>query len=55
MYRYSVRIICRHCSRAKVVRPRGLCWSCFYKPGGRDKEGRQSCKHVESVTDLCCS
>jgi len=25
--------ICRHCSRSKVNRPRGLCWSCYYTPG----------------------
>lgn len=23
---------CRHCSKAKASRPRGLCWSCFYTP-----------------------
>lgn len=28
--------ICRHCGKAKVNRPRGLCWSCFYRPGVRD-------------------
>jgi hypothetical protein len=29
---------CRHCQRpeAKVNRPRGLCWHCYYKPGVRD-------------------
>jgi len=30
-------MICRHCSRAKVNRPRGLCWTCYYKPGVRDQ------------------
>ena len=25
--------ICRHCSKCKVNRPRGLCWSCYYTPG----------------------
>ena len=29
-------IICRHCEKSKVNRPRGLCWSCYYKPGVRD-------------------
>lgn len=29
--------ICRHCRAAKVCRPRGLCWSCFYTPGVRDQ------------------
>jgi hypothetical protein len=28
--------ICRHCGRNKVVRPRGLCWGCYYRPGVRD-------------------
>ena len=21
---------CRHCGKAKVSRPRGLCWKCYY-------------------------
>ncbi|VTS05429.1 hypothetical protein [Tuwongella immobilis] len=29
-------MICRHCNRAKVNRPRGLCWSCYYTPGVKD-------------------
>ena len=29
--------ICRHCGRAKVNRPRGLCWTCYYKPGVSDQ------------------
>ena len=28
---------CRHCGRAKVNRPRGLCWSCYYTHGVRDR------------------
>lgn len=27
---------CRHCGHPRVNRPRGLCWSCYYKPGLRD-------------------
>ena len=27
---------CRHCGKARVNRPRGLCWSCYYRPGVRD-------------------
>jgi hypothetical protein len=30
-------MLCRHCGRAKVNRPRGLCWSCYYTPGLRDR------------------
>jgi len=32
-----MNMICRHCGRAKVNRPRGLCWSCYYAPGVRDR------------------
>lgn len=28
--------ICRHCSKSKVNRPRGLCWGCYYTPGVKD-------------------
>lgn len=28
--------VCRHCSKCKVNRPRGLCWSCYYTPGVKD-------------------
>lgn len=24
---------CRNCRKAKVCRPRGLCWRCYYTPG----------------------
>src|SRR5437660_3820538 len=27
---------CRHCQKAPVNRPRGLCWACYYTPGVRD-------------------
>jgi hypothetical protein len=29
-------MLCRHCQRSQVNRPRGLCWSCYYSPGVRD-------------------
>ncbi|HKI34637.1 MAG TPA: hypothetical protein VKA46_22465 [Gemmataceae bacterium] len=29
-------MICRHCNRVPANRPRGLCWSCYYKPGVRE-------------------
>src|SRR4051812_23544821 len=29
-------MLCRHCEKAPVNRPRGLCWSCYYTPGVRD-------------------
>jgi hypothetical protein len=28
-------MLCRHCGRNRVNRPRGLCWSCYYTPGLR--------------------
>jgi hypothetical protein len=28
---------CRHCQTAKAVRPRGLCFRCYYSPGVRDQ------------------
>lgn len=29
-------MLCRHCQRSLVSRPRGLCWSCFYTPEVRE-------------------
>ena len=29
-------MLCRHCKKTKANRPRGLCWSCYYKPGVRE-------------------
>lgn len=23
---------CRHCSRCRVLYPRGLCWTCYHQP-----------------------
>lgn len=30
------RLLCRHCQKKKVNRPRGLCWACYYRHGVRD-------------------
>jgi hypothetical protein len=30
-------MICQHCHRSPANRPRGLCWSCYYKPGVREQ------------------
>jgi len=30
-------MLCRHCHLTRVSRPRGLCWSCFYSPGVRER------------------
>ena len=29
-------LICRHCGKGKVNRPRGLCWTCYYTDGVKD-------------------
>lgn len=28
-------MLCRHCKKVRSNRPRGLCWSCYYKPAVR--------------------
>jgi hypothetical protein len=30
-------MLCRHCQRVQSNRPRGLCWSCYYTPGVRER------------------
>ena len=30
-------MICLHCHNRPVSRPRGLCWTCYYQPGVRDR------------------
>jgi hypothetical protein len=32
----ELSMLCRHCGKIPPSRPRGLCWSCYYKPGVRD-------------------
>jgi hypothetical protein len=29
-------MLCQHCQRGIISRPRKLCWACFYTPGIRD-------------------
>jgi hypothetical protein len=29
-------MMCRHCNQVRANRPRGLCWSCYSKPGVRE-------------------
>jgi hypothetical protein len=40
-------MLCRHCGVCSVSRPRGLCWSCYYAPGIRE---RYPAKYVLSAT-----
>jgi hypothetical protein len=30
-------MLCKHCGHVPPNRPRGLCWSCYYRPGIRDQ------------------
>jgi hypothetical protein len=30
-------MLCRNCNRVPSNRPRGLCWSCYYRPGVRER------------------
>ncbi len=30
-------MMCRHCNHSRSNRPRGLCWSCYYAPGVRER------------------
>ncbi len=30
-------MLCRHCQKTKSNRPRGLCWTCYYTPGIRER------------------
>ena len=30
-------MVCRHCRRHAANRPRGLCWTCYYTPGVRER------------------
>src|SRR5437660_1427365 len=30
-------MLCRHCGQRPSNRPRGLCWTCYYTPGVRDR------------------
>jgi hypothetical protein len=32
----SMSVSCKNCGRAKVNRPRGLCWTCYYAPGVKE-------------------
>lgn len=34
--------ICRHCAKANVNRPRGLCWACYYTSGVKEQYPSES-------------
>jgi ribosomal protein L37E len=35
-------MLCRHCGRSPINRPRGLCWRCYYTPQVRRLYPRRS-------------
>ena len=47
-----MRRLCRHCLRTKSNRPRGLCWSCYYSPGVRDRYPSTSIYARRGVADF---
>ena len=46
-------MICRHCQKSKVNRPRGLCWSCYYRPGVREHYPSTSKYARRGVGNFC--
>jgi hypothetical protein len=46
-------MLCRHCQKVKSNRPRGLCWSCYYRPGVREKYPSTSKFARRGVHDFC--
>ena len=46
-------MICRNCNRSKVNRPRGLCWSCYYRPGVREQYPSTSKFARRGVGNFC--
>jgi hypothetical protein len=46
-------MMCRHCNKVKSNRPRGLCWSCYYTPGVREKFPSTSKFARRGVSDFC--
>ena len=42
-------MICRHCRRRPANRSRGLCWTCYYRPGVRE---RYPCRAKQCATAI---
>lgn len=42
---------CRHCHRNPIGRPRGLCWSCYYAPGVRERYPISQSKYAKRGVD----
>jgi hypothetical protein len=48
-----MRPVCRCCAKSRVNRPRGLCWSCYYRPGVRERFPSTS-KYARRGVGLFC-
>lgn len=52
--KYARRGPCSHCGRVAGLRPRRLCWPCYYAPGVRDQhpkeDVRMNCRGVGNIT-----
>ena len=46
-------MLCRHCQKTRSNRPRGLCWSCYYTPGVREKYPSTSKFARRGVGNFC--
>jgi hypothetical protein len=46
-------VLCRHCQKSSVNRPRGLCWSCYYTPGVRELYPSTSKFARRGVANFC--
>lgn len=44
--------VCKHCRKSKVNRPRGLCWTCYYTPGVKDRYEPTSAKGRRGVPNF---
>lgn len=46
--------LCRHCCRKRANRPKGLCWTCYYAPGVKERYGHIApCGRRSDVPDFC--
>lgn len=47
------RPACSHCDKRPVQRPRGLCWTCYYTPGVRERYTSGSRYAKRGVSNGC--
>ena len=46
----AIKPLCGHCGCRFSSRPRGLCWTCYYTPGVRDKYATLGGKYARRGT-----